>query len=303
MIPTNHAGTTTHDRPIVFFGTETFSLTALQGLIDAGYKIAAVVTKPDSKKGRGQHLTPPEVKVLAQQFAIPVWQPTQLQDIADDVRALGPVAGVLVSYGKIIPQSIIDLFTPGIVNVHPSLLPVYRGPSPIESAIKNGDTTTGVTIMQLAAKMDAGPIYQAQPYALNGTETQPSLYQSMAKAGTELLLKVLPSIIDGTLQPADQDEAKASYCHLLQKQDAHLNLETLSAAQAERLVRAHLNFPKSKLTINGHDIIITKAHVADQQNTPLDVICQDGVFLSIDELITPNGRRTDGAAFIRGYLS
>lgn len=294
------ATATTH--PIVFFGTETFSLTALRGLIDAGYPVAAVVTKPDSKKGRGQHLTPPEVKVLAQQHDIPVWQPTKLTDIADNIRALGPTCGVLVSYGKIIPQSVIDLFVPGIINVHPSLLPLYRGPSPIESAIKHGDAVTGVSIMQLAARMDAGPVYAAQTHELDGTETQPGLYDAMAQVGTQLLLEILPAIINGSLQPIEQNEADASYCQLLRKQEAQLDFASLSATQAERLVRAHLSFPKSKVTVNGHEIIITKAHATNQQKTPLDIICQDGAFLSIDELVTPNGRRTDAAAFIRGYL-
>ena len=108
---------------IIFFGTEDFSLTALTGLIEAGYTIAAVVTKPDSKKGRGQQLVAPAVKVLATRHNIPVWQPEELTDIASDVQALGPVTGVLVSYGKIVPQSIIDLFTPGIINVQTTQKP------------------------------------------------------------------------------------------------------------------------------------------------------------------------------------
>ena len=160
-------------KTVVFFGTEDFSLTALQGLVTAGYTIAAVVTKPDSKRGRDQKLTPPSVKVFAHEQGIPVWQPTKLAEITADIQALGDVAGVLVSYGKIIPQATIDLFDPGIINVHPSLLPLYRGPSPIESAIKNGDTQTGATIMQLAAGMDSGPIYAQMVHPLSGAETRP----------------------------------------------------------------------------------------------------------------------------------
>lgn len=289
--------------PIIFFGTESFSLVALAGLIDAGYPIAAVVTKPDSKKGRGQHLTPPEVKVLAAQHNIPVWQPTRLDDIAGDVKALGSVTGVLVSYGRIIPQSVIDLFTPGIINVHPSLLPRYRGPSPIESAIKNGDDITGVSIMQLVAAMDAGPVYVATQYPLSGTETSPELYQMLADRGTQLLIDVLPTIIDGSLQPQPQDQSQATYCQLLSKADSHLDLTATTAVQAERIVRAQLTFPKTKVTIDGHELIITVAHVSNQQKTPLDVKCQDGAFLSIDQLITPAGRRTDAAGYLRGYAA
>ena len=288
---------------IVFFGTEDFSLTALNGLIEAGYTIAAVVTKPDSKKGRGQQLVAPAVKVLASRFNIPVWQPETLASITDDIKALGPATGVLVSYGKIVPQSIIDLFTPGIINVHPSLLPKYRGPSPIESAIINGDSVTGVSIMQLSARMDAGPVYTAKEHPLQGTETRPELYHALADIGTNLLLETLPRIMDGSLQPTPQDDATATYCQLLQKSDANLDLATLTAHQAERQIRAHLGFPKSKLTLLNQTVIITKAHVTDQPKTPLDPESQDGVYLSIDELIAPSGRRMSAEAFLNGYAA
>lgn len=290
-------------KPLIFFGTEDFSLTALTGLIEAGYDIAAVVTKPDSKKGRGQKLTPPRVKVIATQHNIPVWQPTKLVDIIPQIIQLQPVAGVLVSYGKIIPQALIDLFEPGIVNVHPSLLPKYRGPSPIESAIKNCDSATGVSIMQLTAAMDAGPVYAQVGHQLHGSETRPELYHALADIGTNLLLETLPHILDGALLPQAQDDAAATYSQLLQKADANLNLAQLSAQQAEALVRAHLGFPKSKVNLLDQLCVITKVHISTQQKTPLDLICQDGAFLTIDELIAPNGKTMSGEAFLRGYAS
>lgn len=288
---------------IIFFGTEDFSLTALSGLIEADYSIAAVITKPDSKKGRGQKLTPSKVKVLATQHNIPVWQPEKLKDIADDIKALTPVVGILVSFGKIIPQSIIDLFTPGIINLHPSLLPKYRGPSPIESAILNGDSQTGISVMQLSAKMDAGPVYVAKSHPLNGAETRPQLYQTLATNGTNLLLETLPNILAGDLQPIEQNEQQASYCQLLQKEDGFFKPEQISASQAERQVRAYLGYPKTKYTIFNQPIIITKAHVSTQPKTPLDIACQDGAFLSIDELIASSGRIMSGEAFLRGYAA
>lgn len=294
---------TNMSKPIIFFGTEDFSLTTLRSLVEAGYVIAAVVTKPDSKRGRAQKLTPPTVKLFAQAHAIPVWQPTQLSEIASDIQSLGDVAGVLVSYGKIIPQPIIDLFSPSIINVHPSLLPLYRGPSPIESAIKNGDEQTGVSIMQLSAGMDAGPVFAQTVHSLSGAETRTDLYRTLATAGAAMLLSVLPAILDGSLRPLPQDETVATYSHLLDKQDAWLQPQTLTAAQAERLVRAHQGFPKTKLTVLGHDIIITKAHISTEAKTPLDIVCQDGAFLSIDELIAPSGRRMDAQAFLNGYAA
>jgi methionyl-tRNA formyltransferase len=290
-------------KPIIFFGTENFSLTALTGLIEAGYSIAAVVTKPDSRKGRGQQLVAPSVKVIAEKHNIPVWQPEKLSDIAHDIKALQPICGVLVSYGKIIPQSIIELFSPGIINVHPSLLPKYRGSSPIESAILNGDDLTGVTIMQLAAKMDAGPIYSVKKYSLQGTEDRLELYHALADVGTNLLLETLPRILNQELAPEAQDDTKATYCQLLQKSDAWLKPQEISAVDAERHVRAYLGFPKTKLNILDQDIIITKAHVSNEKESPLDIVCRDGAFLSIDELIAPSGRTMNAEAFLNGYAA
>ncbi len=294
---------TNTSKPIIFFGTEDFSLHALRGLVEAGYSVVAVVTKPDSKRGRHQKLTPPPVKIYAEQQAIPVWQPTNLNDITTDIQSLGGVAGVLVSYGKIIPQSVIDLFTPGIINVHPSLLPRYRGPSPIESAISNGDLTTGLSIMQLSAAMDAGPVFTQTIHPLVGTETRTELYNTLATAGTETLLDALPAILDGKLQPTPQDDSAATYCQLLDKKDAWLQPELVTAVQAERLVRAHLGFPKTRTTVLGHDIIITKAHVSDESKTPLDIVCRGGASLSVDELIAPSGRSMSAQAFLNGYAA
>jgi methionyl-tRNA formyltransferase len=290
-------------KKIVFFGTEDFSLTVLKGLVEASYNIVAVVTKPDSKRGRRQILTPPSVKVYAESHSIPVWQPLKLTDITDDIKSLGDVAGVLVSYGKIIPSSIINLFNPGIINVHPSLLPLYRGPSPIESAITSGDRQTGVTIMSLEPRMDAGPIYSQITYSLSGHETKPELYQTLAQLGTKELLDNLQSILDETLKPSVQDDAKATYCSILTKDDSLLRPDLLTAAEAERRVRAYLGYPKSKIQIIDKEVVVTKAHITSESKTPLDIECKDGVYLSIDELVAPSGHKMDSRAFLNGYAA
>ena len=290
-------------KKIVFFGTEDFSLTALQGLVEAGYNIVAVVTKPDSKRGRKQILTPPPVKVYAKSQSIPVWQPLKLSDIVDNIKSLGDVAGVLVSYGKIIPDSIINLFNPSIINVHPSLLPLYRGPSPIESAITNGDSKTGVTIMSLEASMDAGPIYSQITYPLSDRETKPELYQTLANLGTKQLLDNLPSILDESLIPTQQDDAKATYCSILTKDDSQLRPDLLTAAEAEHRVRAYLGYPKTKIQVLDKEIVVTMAHITNESKTPLDIECKDGVYLSIDELVAPSGQKMDARAFLNGYAA
>ena len=289
-------------KTIVFFGTENFSLISLEALIKAGYNITAVVTKPDSKRGRGQSLTMPSVKKLAIEHNIDVWQPQKISDINENIKSLGGnTIGVLVSFGKIIPKSTIDLFNPGIINVHPSLLPKYRGPSPIESAINNGDIQTGVSIMKLSAKMDAGPIYNQIAYALNGKENQINLYNSLAKAGAETLINLLPNIIEGSLLPTPQDESQATYCNLLKKEDAWLKPNQITSIEAERKIRANLEFPKTKINIFDYTILITKAHVSEQYETILDFKCKDEKFLTVDELIAPSGRTMTAKDFLNGH--
>ncbi len=291
-------------KTIVFFGTDTFSVSALRHLIEAGYPVAAVITKPDSRSGRGQQLVPPAVKVLAMQHAIPVWQPNKISEIADEIKALGPdLLGVLSSFGRIIPQSIIDLFKPGILNIHPSLLPLYRGPSPIETALINGDDKTGASLMLLTAKMDAGPVYDQAEYPLHGTETQSELYEKLADLGSSLLVQHLPRIIDGSLQPVEQ-QGEPTYSRLLQKTDALVDPASDDAEYITRHVRAYELFPKTKIDLHGHMIVVTQAHTGEA--TPGELAFPDptnanGDSLVIDQLIAPSGRRMSGADFLRGY--
>lgn len=289
-------------QPIVFFGTEDFSLYSLRALVEAGFNIVAVITKPDSRRGRSNKLIQPAVKQFASQHHIPVWQPNRLKDIINDIKNITPQPiGVLVSYGKIIPQTIIDLFHPGIINVHPSLLPKYRGPSPIESAIANRDKITGVTIMKLEQAMDAGPIYYQEAYPLDFTETQPELYQTLGQLGAQLLTQKLPDIINGILQPTPQDNSRATYCSLLSKDDSRLDPQQLTADQIEAKIRAHLTYPRSRLKIGQYDLIITKACITQKTETPLDIKCADGNYLSISEVIAPSGKTISADAFLRGY--
>lgn len=293
---------TNTSKTIVFFGTDDFSAASLRELLAKGFTIGAVVTKPDTQKGRGRVLTKPVVKEIAEAHGIAVLQPNNLSEIVDEIKKFDSPIGVLVSFGKIIPAKIIELFTPGIVNVHPSLLPKYRGPSPIESAILHGDTETGVTIMQLSEKMDAGPIYSQVKVPLHDTETAPELEKQLAELGAHQLSTTLLSIMNGSTHPTPQDDSVATYCQLLSKNDSLLDPSTLSASQAERRIRAYLAFPKTKVNVTGHEIIVTKAHVSSEKESPLSLACNDGRYLTIDELISPNGKATDAKSFINGYL-
>lgn len=289
---------------IVFFGTDDFSLITLQSLIDNGFNVAMVITKPDQKSGRGQKMTSPSVKILASQHNIPVLQPTKVSDINSEIEKLGNnLVGVLSSYGKIIAQSTINLFKPGIINIHPSLLPKYRGPSPIESSIKSLDSKTGVSIMLLTAGMDDGPVYSQVVHELNGSETGPELYDRLGRLGSELLVKILPQIIDGSIKPKPQDDQSATYSSLIKKEEAWIDFSNITSEQAGAIVRAHLGYPKTRTIINGTEIIIKKASISSKKDSPLDIECKDNNFLSIKELVVAkNGKQMSTNDFINGYL-
>ncbi|HYG84221.1 MAG TPA: methionyl-tRNA formyltransferase [Verrucomicrobiae bacterium] len=289
-------------KPIVFFGTEDFSAATLRTLIEAGQPVELVVTKPDTPRGRGRILTPPLVKQIAEAASIPVLQPIKVSEIIPEIKKLVAPIGVLVAYGKIIPQSVMDCFSPGIINVHPSLLPKYRGPSPIETAILNGDSRTGISIMQLSKDMDAGPVYLQRAYLLTGTETSQELYQRFATEGARLLLSALPDITVGSLQPAEQDHATATYCRLLTKNDSLLTPLAMTASECERHIRAFGLYPKSKLPLFGQLCTILKAHTSTAADTIRpSVQCKDKIYLIIDELQAVNGKTMTGPEFMRGY--
>jgi len=291
---------------IVFFGNErlvsglaTTSAPVLTNLIHAGYDIAAVVSHHSDGKSRSNRQL--EVAQIAQAHNIPVLLPIKPADIHDELVALNAEAAVLVAYGRIIPQGIIDIFPKGIINIHPSLLPSYRGPTPIESAILHGDSETGVSIMLLSAAMDAGPVFAQETRALSGQETKFDVYTLLADISAQLLINILPSILDGSLEPHEQDHSKATYCTLLTKQDAWLDTNNFTATQLERHVRACLTYPKSKIKVRGHEIVVTKARVSHEQLSELDIACLGDEYFSIDELIAPSGKKMNSDAFLRGY--
>jgi len=297
---------TTMSRKIVFFGNERLvsgldhtETPVLKALIDADYDIRAVVSNDAGTKSRKQKVL--EIAELARANNIPVHTPKNPTDIYDELAAYGADAGVLVAYGRIVPQKLIDLFPFGIINIHPSLLPKYRGPSPIESAIANGDESTGISIMALSAKMDAGPVYHQVEFNLPTYEAAPHLSQKLAGLAATELIATLPKIFDCSLQAKPQYDSQATYCQLISKQDAVLSPQSQTAEQAECLVRAYKAFPRARINIKGHDIIILEAHVSTKQKTLLDVAFKKD-YLSIDQLISPSGKTMSADAFIQGYL-
>lgn len=251
---------TNASNPIVFFGTDNFSLSALQAIVESGIKISAVVTKPDSARGRGKIIDSNAVKKYAQINNIPVVQPHNLLELKPYINSLPRPVGVLVSYGKIIPQEILDAFIPGIINLHPSLLPKLRGPSPIETSIMNKDTETGVSVMLLNSSMDAGPIYGQKVISLTGKETAEELYRLLSEEGSRLLVRLLPVIIEGSVIPVPQDNEQASYCKIIKKSDGTIDWK-LPAETLEAKIRALHEWPQSRTTLNNVDVIVTRAEV------------------------------------------
>jgi methionyl-tRNA formyltransferase len=288
---------------LVFFGTEEFSLPSLIALHSRGYDIVAVVTKPDSARGRSKQLVAPVVKEFALAHKIPVFQPKRLATINDDLKALEADAAILVSYGKILPKPILDIFEPiGIINIHPSLLPRYRGPSPIEAAIINGDSQTGISIMKLNAAMDEGPLYSQIAVQLRGNETRRQLSSELAGASARHLIEILPGICAGNIKTSEQKNDDVSYTSLLSKDMGHVDPLTDTAESIERSVRAYLDFPKTRLTISNIDVILTSVKIVQVQIVnSLTIACAENTYLQINKLIAPSGKTMSGEAFIRGY--
>jgi methionyl-tRNA formyltransferase len=298
----------TADR-LVFFGTDAFSVPSLIRLLAEQRHIVAVVTKPDSRTGRGRELSSPAVKRLADAGGIPVFQPSRVRDIESSLRKLEPTAGVVVAYGKIIPQAVLDVFPKGLINVHASLLPLYRGASPIEHAILAGDEDTGVTLMQLEAGLDTGPTYDSSSVQLVGTETRPDLYERLAELGADLLSSKLDAILSGTIVPVPQDNSLASHTGLINKRDGHIDW-TKPAAQLEREVRAYLIWPGSHAEVSGIDVTITAAHVEPGAGDPGTAYRtpdgQLGVHTGAETLVIdrlkPSGKREmTGQEFLAGH--
>lgn len=288
---------------LVFFGTEFFSVPTLQGLIDTGYDIAAVITKPDTVRGRGKKTFVHPVKQIALDHAIPVLQPEKLIDIEHELTALGANAAILVSYGKIIPKRILDVFEPiGIINIHPSRLPEFRGPSPIEATILSGQKETAVSIMKLDEGMDTGPVYTQTNVALTGNESKLELSERLAVVGSKALLTILPDILSGVLIPKPQENTDVSVTSLISKQDGVLDPTTDEAVILERKIRAYQGYPKPHLMVCNNDVIVTSAKVVPAPASAcLTIACARNTYLEITSLIAPSGRSMSAQDFLRGY--
>lgn len=297
---------------IVFFGNErlatgvTTTAPSLSALITAGYEVCAVVSHHEAATSRKVRAL--EVAVVAEAHNIPVLLPENPAEIIDQLVAFGAEIAVLVAYGKIVPQSVIDAFPKGIINIHPSALPEHRGPTPLESVILAGDTSTAVSVMQLVKAMDAGPVYAQEVVQLTGTETKQELADILLRIGSEIIVAVLPRILSGKLVPRPQNEAAATYDQLIKKENGKIDW-TKPAAHIEREIRAYAEWPKSRTTFSDVDVVVTKARILNESNEPGAIKVLDknlvvgcGKSSLIIETIKPAGRNDmTGQAFLAGY--
>jgi len=251
---------------ILFMGTPEFAVPIFESLKNAKeYEIVAVVTQPDRSVGRKQKLTPPAIKLAAQRHHVPALQPERLRtpEVIAEIKKLNPDVIVVVAYGQIIPKTILDIPRYGAINVHPSLLPKYRGASPIQAAIKNGDDVTGITIMLLDEQLDHGPILADRAVAIAPTDTGGTLSARLAEAGAVLLMETLPRFLGGEITPREQDHTAATVAKQLTRDDGRIDWSR-PVQEVLRAIRAYNSWPGSWTVWNKTRLKIIRARASNE---------------------------------------
>ncbi len=298
---------------IVFFGTPAFAVPALQALADSSYRPVAVVTAPDKPQGRKRILTPSPVALEAERLGIQVLKPSTLKDDAfwGQFEALGASLCVVVAYGKLIPERLLTSVPKGWLNIHPSLLPAYRGPSPIPSAILDGQTTTGVSIMLLDTEQDHGPVLATSPWNIPGTATTPECEVEIARVGAQLLLSTLPAYLNGSCSPVAQDDSKATFTKKFTREDGRIDWSQSAHAIVNR-IRALGTNPGTWTTWEGKTLNIFRAHAQDRDAAAPGGVHRDGDALIVacgagslvlERVQLEGSTQQDIATFLRGHPS
>lgn len=248
------------NKRIIFAGTPDFAVPSLETLLAGPEEVVAVLTQPDRPAGRGRVLTPSPVKQLALAHGVSVLQPESLRGagIQDTLRALAPDLMVVVAYGLLLPQAVLDIPRLGAINVHASLLPFYRGAAPIARAIAAGETVTGVSIMQMEAGLDSGPVLWTLRTPIGPRETAGELHDRLKVLGARALREAADHLWEGTLQPVPQDHEKATYAPKLRKEEAELDWR-LPAEELDRLVRAYNPYPVAYTKYQGKVLRVWEA--------------------------------------------
>ncbi len=297
---------------IVFMGTPAFAVGILAALYETGRFEIAVVTQPDKPRGRRYTLTPPEVKVYAEEKGLPVCQPATLRGeaFAGWLAEQDPDMIVVAAFGKILPKNVLDYPKYGCINVHGSLLPRYRGAAPIQRALIDGATETGITVMKMDEGLDTGDMLLKAVVPITGDDTFETLLARMTEAGAAALLRALPGIIDGTLRPEKQDGAQATYAAKIEKEDCILDFSQPADRLYDR-IRGLYPAPLAVTARGGTPLKIVSARRSGRVSAlapgslieeagRLFVVCGEGNCLEITELLPAGKKRMKAADYLRG---
>lgn len=298
---------------LVFLGTPQFAVPTLEAIVQAGHEVAAVYTQPDRPRGRGHALAPPPVKEAALRLGLEVRQPERVRrpEIVEELRALKSDAMVVVGYGQIIPQNIIDLPRFGIINVHASLLPKYRGAGPIQWAIANGETVTGVTTMRINAGLDTGDMLLKAETPIGPEETALDLAPRLAALGADLLVETLKGLEAGAITPIPQNDAAATLAPILGREDGLIDW-TQPAHVIHNRTRGFLPWPGAWTTLRGQRFNIWRCRVAEveqpagpgllfSRQKKLYAACGAGSTIELVEVQTEGKKRVAAQDFLNGF--
>jgi methionyl-tRNA formyltransferase len=297
---------------IIFMGTPDYAVGALESIIEAGHEVTLVVTQPDKPKGRKGQVQFPPVKESALKYNIPVFQPVKIKtpEAVAELRKYEADIFVVAAFGQILSREILDMPRLGCVNIHASLLPKYRGASPINWCIIDGEEKTGVTIMQMDSGIDTGDILAVKTVEIDKKETAESLFDKLTKAGAQLIVETLPRLERGEITPIKQDESLSSHTRMMDKALGRIDWKK-SAVAIERLVRGLNSWPSAYTSFNGKTIKIWDSEVANSEKAAgygeivevgkdyFDVSCGEGV-LRINELQLEGKKRMDTKSFLLG---
>lgn len=297
---------------LVFAGTPAFAVPTLEGLVAAGFAVRLVVTQPDRPRGRGMELTASPVKQSALKLGLPVLQPEKIKyndEFRAELAALQPGAVIVVGYGRIIPQWMIDLPPLGNLNVHASLLPKYRGAAPIQWAIANGETVTGVTTMRIDAGLDTGDILLQRELAIVPEDTAETLAPRLATIGADLMIDTLRGLQVRAIPPRPQDHSRATLAPILKKEDGRIDFR-LSATEIWNRLRGFQPWPGAYTMFRGKSLHIWAARPI-AMNVPTAAIhmeghlalagCASGTALELIEVQVEGKKRMTGRDFVNGY--
>lgn len=252
---------------IIFAGTTEFGIPTLEKL-KKDYELVLIITQPDKPAGRKKELTPPPIKVWAQKNNIPVIQPEKILDSKFQIQDSNPDLMIVAAYGQIIPREVLEIPKYKSINIHGSLLPKFRGASPIQAAILNQEPNTGITLIQMDEKMDHGPILAKSEINLDGTETYPGLYRKLSELAADLIVKTLPSWFERTLKPTEQNHDRASFTKLIKRTDAKIDWSE-PAKQIDARIRALNPEPGTWTNLDGKAVKILKARVLNEHKIEL----------------------------------